>query len=123
MDMMFPTTKDTKDTKELMVEHIQVLTTTGSKADAQAIADALVAQRLAACVQVVGPITSTYRWQGKVETAEEWLCIAKSRGDLYQAVERAIRAVHPYEEPEILAVPVTAGSASYLRWLDENLAE
>lgn len=104
-----------------MVDHIQVLTTIGSKADAQAIADALVAQRLAACVQVVGPITSTYRWQGQVETAEEWLCIAKSRSDLYAAVERAIRAVHPYEEPEILAVPVTAGSASYLRWLDDNL--
>ena len=104
-----------------MAEHIQVLTTTGSRADAQAIADALVEQRLAGCVQVVGPITSTYRWQGKVETAEEWLCLAKSRRDLYEAVERAIRAVHPYEEPEILAVPVTAGSASYLRWLDENL--
>lgn len=104
-----------------MTEYIQVLTTTSSKADAQAIADALVAQRLAACVQVIGPITSTYRWQGQVETAEEWLCIAKSRGDLYAVVEQAIRAVHPYEEPEILAVPVTAGSASYLRWLDDNL--
>lgn len=106
-----------------IADYIQVFTTTASKADAQAIADALVMQRLAACVQVVGPIMSTYRWQGQVETAEEWLCIAKSRGDLYAAVERAIRAVHPYEEPEILAVPVAAGSASYLRWLDENLAE
>jgi periplasmic divalent cation tolerance protein len=104
-----------------MADYIQVLTTADTKANAQAIADALVEQRLAGCVQIVGPITSTYRWQGKVETAEEWLCIVKSRGDLYEAVERAIREVHPYEEPEILAVPVTEGSGSYLRWLDDNL--
>lgn len=104
-----------------MEGYIQVFTTTGSKTDAQAIADALVVQRLAGCVQIVGPITSTYRWQGRIETAEEWLCVAKSRGELYEAVERAIREVHPYEEPEILAVPVSAGSASYLRWLDESL--
>ncbi len=101
--------------------YVQVCTTAGNKSDAQAIADALVEQRLAACVQIVGPITSTYRWQGQVETAEEWLCIAKSRADLYEAVEQAIREVHPYEEPEILAVPVSAGSPSYLRWLDESL--
>ena len=81
----------------------------------------MVEQRLAACVQIVGPITSTYRWQGKVETTEEWLCVIKSRGALYEALEQAIRGVHPYEEPEILAMPITEGSQSYLHWLDENL--
>jgi periplasmic divalent cation tolerance protein len=106
-----------------MADYIQVFTTAGTKANAQVIADALVKQHLAGCVQIVGPITSTYRWQGKVETAEEWLCIVKSRGDLYKAVEQAIREMHPYEEPEILAVPVTEGSQSYLRWLDDNLKQ
>jgi len=99
----------------------QVITTTETKADAQAIADALVERRLAACVQVIGPITSTYRWQGEIETAEEWLCVIKSRQDLYDVLEAAIREVHPYDVPEILAVPVVAGSKDYLAWLDSEL--
>jgi periplasmic divalent cation tolerance protein len=106
-----------------MADYIQVFTTTGTKADAQAVADTLVEQRLAGCVQIVGPITSTYRWQGKVETAEEWLCVIKSRADHYGRLEQAIREAHPYEEPEILAVPVIEGSQSYLRWLHNNLKE
>ena len=99
----------------------QVITTTETKADAQAIADALVERRLAACVQVIGPITSTYRWQGEIETAEEWLGVIKSRQDLYDVLEAAIREVHPYDVPEILAVPVVAGSKDYLAWLDSEL--
>jgi periplasmic divalent cation tolerance protein len=71
-------------------------------------------------VQIVGPITSTYRWQGKIETSEEWQCWAKSRGELYAQIEQAIRRLHPYEVPEILAVPVVAGSDSYLKWLREE---
>jgi len=104
-----------------MADHIQVLTTTETKADAQAIANTLISRRLAGCVQIIGPITSTYRWQGKIETAEEWLCVIKSRADLYEALEEAIRDVHPYDVPEILAVPVTAGSKDYLDWLDSEL--
>ena len=61
-----------------------------------------MAQRLAACVQVSGPITSTYRWKGAVETSQEWQCWAKSRRELYGPIEQAIRGLHPYEEPEIL---------------------
>jgi len=87
------------------------------------IAHAIVEQRLAACAQVIGPITSTYWWQGKVETAEEWLCIVKSRQDLYPALEKAIRQVHPYEVPEILAVSVVQGSKNYLEWMDRELAQ
>jgi len=104
-----------------MTDFVQVITTTETKADAQAIANALVEQRLAGCVQIVGPITSTYWWAGKIETAEEWLCLIKSRRDLYAALERAIREVHPYDVPEILAVPVIAGSKAYLEWLDSEL--
>jgi periplasmic divalent cation tolerance protein len=100
---------------------IQVITTTETKSDAQAIARAVVEKRLAACVQIIGPITSTYWWQGEIETAEEWMCVIKSRQDLYERLEEAIREVHPYDVPEVLAVPVIAGSKDYLRWLDSEL--
>ena len=105
-----------------MNEHIQVITTTDKRDDALAIARTLVEQRLAACVQIVGPITSIYRWKGNVETAEEWQCWAKSRQDRYGQIEQAIRHGHPYEEPEILAIPITAASAGYLAWIDEQVA-
>ncbi len=100
-----------------MAGFIQVLTAIGSKEDAQKVANAIVGERLAACVQIIGPITSTYRWQGAMETADEWLCLMKTRQDIYEQVEQAIRAVHPYDEPEILAMPVIAGSRTYLDWI------
>ena len=74
-------------------------------------------------MQIVGPITSTYRWQGKIETGEEWQCWAKTRGELFARVEEAIRRIHPYEVPEILAVPVVAGSARYLAWLEAEIEQ
>jgi periplasmic divalent cation tolerance protein len=101
-------------------EAIQVFTTLETEADAQAIAAALVEKRLAACVQIIGPMTSTYRWQGEVETAQEWLCVVKSRRGLYEALEQAILKLHPYDLPEILALPVVAGSEAYLQWLDRE---
>jgi periplasmic divalent cation tolerance protein len=104
-----------------MLRPIQVLTTVGVREDADRIAQALIESRLAACVQVFGPITSTYRWQGQIETAEEWQCCAKSRQDLYPEIEAAIRRLHPYEVPEILAVAILGGNASYLAWLDGEL--
>jgi periplasmic divalent cation tolerance protein len=101
---------------------IQVTTTTEKRADADGIARMLVERRLAACVQVLGPITSVYRWKGKIETTGEWLCLIKSRAESYSAVERAIRSLHPYEVPEIVAVPLAAGSRDYLDWLRGELA-
>ncbi len=80
-----------------------------------------MAKRLAGCVQIVGPITSTYRWNDGIETADEWLCLIKTSQERYGELERAIRAVHPYDVPEILAVPVVAGSPSYLEWLGESI--
>ncbi len=101
-----------------MPDFIQVVTTIERRADADQIAQALVESELAACVQIVGPITSIYRWKGKVETAQEWQCWAKTRADVYTEVEQKIRQLHPYEVPEILALPVLTGSASYLQWLE-----
>ncbi len=100
---------------------LQVQTTTDSAVSAQAIARDLVEQRLAACVQVAGPITSTYRWKDQVETATEWICIAKTTSDLYPRLEQRIRQTHHYDEPEILAIPVVEISASYGRWLRDQL--
>ncbi len=104
-----------------MTDFMQVITTVAQEEDAQHIAQALVAAQLAGCVQIIGPITSTYRWQGDIETAQEWLCLIKTSRALYAQVETTIHAQHPYETPEILAVPVIAGSTDYLAWLGAQL--
>jgi periplasmic divalent cation tolerance protein len=100
-----------------------VATTTGSADEARRIADALIEARLAACVQVLGPIASTYRWQGEVERETEWQCLVKTEARLYDEVEAAIRAAHTYDEPEILAFPILAGSPGYLAWIAGNVVE
>jgi len=100
-----------------MTDAVQIITTLDSEGKAQEIARALVEKRLAACVQMAGPIQSTFRWKGAIETAGEWLCIIKTRAELYDKVEAAIREMHTYETPEIIALPIVAGSAAYLDWL------
>jgi periplasmic divalent cation tolerance protein len=100
---------------------MQVLTTAGSKEEAGRIASLLVERRLAACVQVVGPITSRYRWQGAIEEEREWQCLAKTTRAAYDAVESAIREAHSYDEPEIIATPIVSGSPGYLAWIEENV--
>lgn len=102
-------------------EYIQVFTTTGKKEDAERIAKVLVEKKLAACIQMLGPIVSTYWWKGNVETAEEWLCFIKSKRTLYDKLEKAIKEIHPYETPEIIAVPIVSGSKEYLGWLSDAL--
>lgn len=101
--------------------HLQVFCTTGSRDEAEAIAEALVCDGLAACVQITGPITSVYRWQGAVERAEEWLLLAKTTAERYEALEAAILAMHSYDVPEVVAVPIERGSEAYLRWLSESV--
>lgn len=103
-----------------MADHLQVITTLPGKEEAIGLARMLVDRRLAACAQVIGPITSVYRWKGAVETAEEYQCVLKTRADRYAELEEAIRGAHPYEVPEILATPVAAGLQSYLSWVDEE---
>ena len=99
-------------------EYIQVFTTVEKKEDADRMASIVVNQRVAACAQVVGPIRSTYWWKGKVEETEEWLFMMKTRRDLFSTLEKEIKALHPYEVPEIIALPIVAGSASYLEWIE-----
>jgi periplasmic divalent cation tolerance protein len=102
-------------------EVIQVVTTVANADDARRIGRALVEQRLAACVQIVGPLESIYWWQGQVEMATEWQCLIKTVRSKYAAVEEAIRKLHPYEVPEILAMLVAAGNSAYLQWVvDES---
>lgn len=104
-----------------MTDYIMVFTTTDKKETAEKISMEVVEKRLAACAQVLGPMTSTYWWEGKLEKEEEWLCIIKSRDDLFAQLESAIIATHPYSVPEILAVPVVAGNLDYLQWLDKEI--
>ena len=89
---------------------------------AQAIADLLVQERLAACAQLV-PVTSTYRWQGAVETEPEVLVLAKSTAARFEAICALVRAAHPYDNPEILAVPVVAAAQPYAAWLADAVTE
>ncbi len=98
-----------------------VLATAGSRRDAEAIADRLVEDRLAACVQLVA-IDSVFRWKGEVERADEILLIIKTRRELYQQLEAAILTIHPYETPEIVLLEVAAGLPDYLAWIDEATA-
>jgi len=104
-----------------MSEYIQVITTVDSLAEAQKIARALVEKRLAGCVQILGPISSTYWWDDEIVETEEYMCLIKTRRDLFTPVEGAIKAIHPYDVPEILAVPVSGSSQSYLDWLNGEL--
>jgi periplasmic divalent cation tolerance protein len=100
-----------------MDDVIQIQTTTGDQQTAATIARDLVENRLAACVQMGGPITSVYRWQGQVETATEWTCVIKTARRLYAAVESRLRQLHSYAEPEIVVVDLVDGSPTYLAWL------
>jgi len=100
---------------------IQIATTTAKRADARRIAGALVRDRLAACVQILGPMESTYRWQGKVETAREWLCLIKTTQARHRKVLAAIEASHPYDTPELVTMQIVGGSRRYLQWLESSV--
>jgi len=106
-----------------MTPAIQIVTTTEKREDAEEIARMLVDRRLAACVQVVGPVYSTYRWKRNIENAVEWQCQIKTGADRYSDVEAAIRAHHPYEVPEIVALPILQGSRDYLAWLHQAVRD
>jgi len=101
-----------------MSEPLVVLMTAGSQEEAERIAEALVAEMLAACVNVVPGVTSIYRWEGKVQRDQEWLLVAKSRRDMLDRLVERVQALHSYDVPEIIALPLAGGSEPYLRWLD-----
>ncbi|MBI5786399.1 MAG: divalent-cation tolerance protein CutA [Rhodocyclales bacterium] len=99
------------------MEALLVLTNLPDAASAQALAEHVVSERLAACVNILAPCRSVYRWQGQVETAEEVPLLIKTTAARYPDLEAAIRARHPYELPEIVAVPISRGLPAYLAWL------
>jgi len=104
-----------------MRKFLEVHTTTGSRAEAERIAEKLIDERVAACVQILGPIWSVYRWKGAVASSKEWLCIMKTREDLFNTLQEIITGLHSYEVPEIIAVQVDGGSTPYLSWLQDEL--
>lgn len=106
-----------------MTDLIQVHVTAGSADEADRIADRLLSSKLAACVQIHGPVRSRYWWDGKLEESLEWSCTAKTRADRFPVVEAAIREVHSYDEPEILGTIVAFGSPGYVEWVKATVAE
>jgi periplasmic divalent cation tolerance protein len=104
-----------------VTERLLVLCTVGKLEEAETIAQALVERRLAACVNLLPGATSIYRWKGQVERDEECLLVIKTRAERFEDLRSAIVAQHPYEVPEIIALPIEAGHAPYLAWLDESV--
>ncbi|MEU8619799.1 divalent-cation tolerance protein CutA [Streptomyces sp. NPDC048623] len=101
---------------------LTVLTTTDARDKAEVLARGAVEARVAACAQVVGPVTSVYHWKRAVETAEEWQVLFKTTDARYGDLEAHLRAAHDYETPEILATPVARVSAEYARWVEQETA-
>jgi periplasmic divalent cation tolerance protein len=99
------------------------MTALPDQAAAEHLAATVVAERLAACAQVVGPVSSTYRWKGQVEHAQEWYCNLKTTDQMLPALQKRIRELHPYEVPEVIAFPIAAGEREYLDWIQSEVKE
>jgi periplasmic divalent cation tolerance protein len=104
----------------ISAHYVQVQTTTDSRAEAMELARAAVEARLAACAQVAGPVASMYWWDDGIERAEEWLLMLKLPATGYQALADFLADRHSYDEPEIVATPIVAGSDAYLSWITEE---
>jgi periplasmic divalent cation tolerance protein len=107
--------------KGLESAYIIVLVTTASKQEAEKIAEQVLKERLIACANIIGPVSSLFHWSGKTEKAEEYLVLMKSRKDLFEKLAKTVKALHSYEVPEILALPIVVGSKAYLDWLNNCL--
>ena len=104
-----------------MTDKRVVLSTAGSEDEARTIAHHLVEHQLAACVNIVPQIESIYRWQGKVESAREWLLLIKTTAEKVPAVREVIRELHSYDVPECIAIAIEDGSAEYLQWIGDSV--
>ncbi len=102
------------------MKYLQIITTTDDIGVARQIANHLVAKKLAACVQISGPVESFYTWQGVTESSREYRCSIKTLASAYTQVETAIRAKHNNDVPQVIAIEIAKGSDDYLRWLEEN---
>lgn len=107
--------------KPLENAYVIVMVTTPSKLEAERIAQHLLEERLIACANIIGPVSSLFHWSGKMEKTEEYLTLMKSRKDLFEKLSEAVKALHSYEVPEILAFPIVEGSKGYLDWLGSCL--
>ena len=108
--------------KDLQNAYIIVMVTTANKQEAENIAQRLLKERLIACANIIGPVSSLFHWAGKIEKAEEYLIFMKSREDLFEKLAETVKALHSYEVPEILVLPIVDGSRAYLDWLGSCLA-
>jgi periplasmic divalent cation tolerance protein len=104
------------------MEPIVAFVTCGSEEEALKIANALVEERLAACVNLISPIRSIYRWEGKIWDEKEWLLVIKTQKKMFDDLEKKVKSLHSYSVPEIIALPIVEGSPSYLDWLSEMTA-
>jgi periplasmic divalent cation tolerance protein len=97
------------------------MVTTAGREEAETIVQRLLEAKLIACANIVGPVSSHFHWSGKIEKAEEYLILMKSRKDLFEKLSETVKALHSYEVPEILALPIVEGSKAYMNWLDSCL--
>lgn len=104
-----------------MVKYIQIYTTTPNKKLAQKIAETLLEKKLVACVQILGPIDSFYRWKGKLANSKEYMCLIKSKGNKVGAIFAQLKKMHTYEVPEFIVTPIIGGNKDYLRWIDHEV--
>ena len=102
-----------------MGESIVVLVTCSSEEEAAKIANLLVEEQLAACVNIISPVRSIYRWEGKIWDEKEWILIIKTQKKRFEELEKKVKSLHSYSVPEVIALPIVEGSASYLKWLKE----
>ncbi len=102
-----------------MSDFIVVLATCGSEEEAVRIAHSLVEERLAACVNLISPVRSLYRWEGKIWDEREWILIIKTQKKRFEELEKKVKSLHSYSVPEIIGLPVVEGASSYLKWLEE----
>jgi periplasmic divalent cation tolerance protein len=104
-----------------MAEPLVVLVTASSQEEADRIAQTLVVEMLAACINIIPGITSVYRWEEEVQRDQEWLLVVKTQRDVLDGLTRRVKALHSYDVPEVIALPVVGGSHDYLRWLDRQV--
>jgi periplasmic divalent cation tolerance protein len=119
--MDIPNNESQQYNQQFSQEYLVILNTCPDKESATKVANSLIERQLAACVNILPGLTSVYPWKGQIETGEEVLLIIKSTRSAYEAVETAIRETHPYELPEVVAVPIVAGLQAYLSWIGESV--
>jgi len=104
------------------MKYVVVVVTTSSREEANKIVNALLDEKLIACANVFGPVSSSFWWQGKIDKAEEYLVFMKTEAELFEKITSCIKRLHSYEVPEIIALPIVKGFKPYLEWISNTLA-